>query len=60
MIVFEFRDDGQGYPEDVLSRKRRNIGFELIGNIIRRGLKGELILDNDPGAVTTIRFKVSE
>ena len=60
MIVFEFRDDGQGYPEDVLSRKRRNIGFELIGNIIRRGLKGELILDNDAGAVTTIRFKVSE
>ncbi len=60
MIVFEFRDDGQGYPEDVLSRERRNIGFELIGNIVRRGLKGELILDNNAGAVTTIRFKASE
>jgi len=57
MIVFEFRDDGCGYPEDVLKQKRSNIGFELIGNIVRRGLKGEITLSNKQGAITTIRFK---
>jgi PAS domain S-box-containing protein len=57
MVVFEFRDDGQGYPEDVIKRERANIGFELISNIVRRGLKGEISLGNEQGAVTTIRFK---
>ncbi|MEW5958777.1 MAG: GAF domain-containing protein, partial [Chloroflexota bacterium] len=57
MIRFEFRDNGQGYPEDVLNQERHNIGFELIRNIVRRGLKGELTLQNSGGAVTTIRFK---
>jgi two-component sensor histidine kinase len=59
MILFEFRDDGQGYPEDVLGLTRHNIGFELIQNIIRRGLNGEMTLNNDQGAVATIRFRVN-
>lgn len=60
MIVFEFRDDGHGYPQDVLNQERSNIGFELIRNIVRRGLKGEITLCNEQGAVTTIRFKPGE
>ncbi len=56
-ILFEFRDDGRGYPEEVLRWKRYNIGLELIQSMMGYGLEGEMILSNDQGAVTTIRFK---
>jgi len=55
-ILFEFRDDGPGYPEQVLQLKRYNVGFELIQNIVRKTLNGELSLHNDHGAVASIRF----
>jgi len=56
-IRFEFRDDGPGYPEEVLRLERHNVGFDLIQNIVRKSLRGELALHNDPGAVAVIRFK---
>ncbi len=58
-ILFEFRDDGPGYPEEVLQFDQRghNVGFDLIQNIVWDGLGGELVFHNDDGAVTTIRFK---
>jgi PAS domain S-box-containing protein len=58
-ILFEFRDDGSGYPEDMLlpDHRRYNVGFDLIQSIVHDGLGGELVLRNDRGAVTTIRFK---
>jgi PAS domain S-box-containing protein len=54
---FEFRDDGPGYPADVQKFERYNLGLYLIEKIVRKDLEGKLILDNDPGAVTIIRFK---
>jgi two-component sensor histidine kinase len=56
-VRFEFRDDGPGYPEDVLGLERYRVGFDLIQNMVRTGLRGELSLHNDDGAVAVIRFR---
>ncbi len=56
MIFLEYRDDGPGYPPEVLQSDRYNVGLQLIKNIIKNNLAGELSLHNDGGAVTTIRF----
>ena len=55
-VLFEFRDDGPGYPEEVLQLESHNVGLYLIQTIVRQDLRGELSLCNDRGAVTTIRF----
>ena len=56
-VVCEFRDDGPGYPQDALRLERYNVGFDLIHNIVRQGLRGELTLHNERGAVAVIRFQ---
>jgi len=56
-VLFEFRDDGPGYPEEVLQLERYSVGFDLIQNIVRKNLRGELSLRNDQGAVATIQFE---
>jgi PAS domain S-box-containing protein len=58
MVQFEFRDDGTGYPEEVLQLKLINIGLDLVQNIVHSNLDGELALHNDHGAVATVRFKL--
>ncbi|MFO7536901.1 MAG: GAF domain-containing protein, partial [Chloroflexota bacterium] len=61
-----FQDDGPGFPEDVLQQEnpRHNVGFHLIQNLVRRSLKGSLILQNQnngqTGARVTIEFQVAE
>jgi two-component sensor histidine kinase len=50
-IRCEFRDDGPGFPDDVLRLERQNVGFDLIRFIVRDGLRGELELRNEDGAV---------
>ncbi len=55
-VLFEYRDDGPGYPEDVLRLERHAVGFDLIKNLTRQSLRGELSLHNDEGAVAVIRF----
>jgi len=57
-VQCEFRDDGPGYPDDVLRLERYNVGFDLIQTLVRHDLGGELSLRNDGGAVAVIRFKV--
>ncbi len=57
IVIFEYRDNGPGYPEDVLELKRHNIGLYLVQNIVKNDLNGRLTLCNDHGAVTIIRFK---
>ncbi len=56
-ISLTYRDDGPGYPEDVLHLKRHNVGLELIQNVVQRNLRGALTLRNDGGAVTYISFR---
>jgi two-component sensor histidine kinase len=60
MVCFTFRDDGPGFPDDVLRAKQYNTGLYLIENIVQRDLRGELQFHNDGGAVTTIKFKATD
>ena len=57
LVVLECRDDGPGYPEDVLQWERRNAGLYLLPLFVHDELHGELALRNDHGAVTEIRFR---
>jgi two-component sensor histidine kinase len=59
-VLFEFRDDGPGHPEEVLQLERHSVGFDLIQTLVREGLGGGLTLHNDHGAVTTVRFRAME
>jgi GAF domain-containing protein/anti-sigma regulatory factor (Ser/Thr protein kinase)/HAMP domain-containing protein len=59
-----FRDDGPGYPEEILHRTndqgppgRQTVGLDLIRNILRDSLHGELSLRNDDGALAIVRFQ---
>jgi PAS domain S-box-containing protein len=56
-ILLEFRDDGPGYPQKVLTSESHNVGLYLIQSLVSHNLCGKLTLRNDEGAVTTIRFK---
>jgi two-component sensor histidine kinase len=56
-VLFEFQDDGPGYPEEALQLERQNVGLDLIQNMVRKGLRGELSLHNDHGAVAVIQFQ---
>jgi PAS domain S-box-containing protein len=56
-VLCEFRDDGPGYPEGASEREGHNVGLDLIREIVRRSLRGDLSLRNDGGAVALIRFK---
>jgi len=56
-IRYEFRDDGPGYPEDVLLLERINVGLNLVQMIVTDSLDGELSLHNDNGAVAVIQFE---
>ncbi|MBN1582799.1 MAG: GAF domain-containing protein, partial [Anaerolineae bacterium] len=56
-VLFEYRDDGPGYPEPVTAFKQHDVGLYLIEAIVRGDLRGELSLHNDCGAVTRIRFQ---
>ncbi|MFC1976434.1 PAS domain S-box protein, partial [Chloroflexota bacterium] len=58
-ILFEFRDDGPGFPVEVLDLEHWNVGMYLVQNIVCGDLRGEITLFNDNGAVITIRFPAS-
>jgi PAS domain S-box-containing protein len=59
-VLLEFRDNGPGYPEEVLRLEHYNVGVYLIQNIVQEQLHGGLTFHNDQGAVTAIRFKAVE
>jgi two-component sensor histidine kinase len=54
----KFHDDGPGYPASVLNLEQRNVGFDLIQNIVHDNLQGELSLHNNQGATALIQFKI--
>jgi PAS domain S-box-containing protein len=57
IITFTFRDNGPGYPDEVIQEEGGNVGLDLIRNIVRHNLHGDLSLYNDSGAVASIQFK---
>jgi len=55
--VITYRDDGPGYPDAVRTWTEYGHGLSLVRNMVKQELEGELVLDSDRGAVTTIRFR---
>lgn len=60
LICLEFRDDGPGYPEQVLRLEKYEAGFELIQALTRKSLHGELHFYNDSGAVAVLHCKAKQ
>ncbi len=58
-IHVTYRDDGPGYPPEVLGFERHNTGLYLIKSIVTRELGGDLELRNEKGAVTGFSFGLS-
>ncbi|MCP4663517.1 MAG: GAF domain-containing protein [bacterium] len=54
-VVLEYRDDGPGYPDEVLRLERRHVGLYLV-ETLANGLEGSVSLRNDRGAVSLVRF----
>ncbi len=59
-IVLILRDDGPGYPAEVLTGQRSGVGIDLVRNLVTRNLRGQLKLSNQAGAVTEVRFPPAE
>jgi two-component sensor histidine kinase len=55
-VRLRFRNDGPGFPDEVLRLESHDVGLYLIGQMTL-GLPGELTLSNDGGAVTIIVFE---
>jgi two-component sensor histidine kinase len=49
-----------GGQEAVALLETEQVGFDLVQNIVRSSLDGELSLHNDGGAVAVIRFAAQE
>ena len=56
-VRFTYRDDGPGYPPDVLRFEDYNVGFYLNQRLVKRDLRGSLQLKNEEGAVAIIHFQ---
>ncbi len=53
-----YRDDGPGWPQEVLCAERYHTGLWLIKTTVQHTLNGTIALSNDQGAVAVLRFKV--
>jgi len=57
-VTLEFRDNGKGYPEEVLALTEHNVGLYLVKTLTKQDLGGKLMLYNDGGAVAKITFSI--
>ena len=57
LIFLEYRDNGPGYPPEVLCGKGGSVGMQLIRQLIVETLRGTVSLANENGAVTTLCIK---
>lgn len=57
-ITLSYRDDGPGWPQEVLHGEYANIGLRLIRMTAASPLRGNLQLYNDEGAVTVLTFNL--
>ncbi len=58
-VLIQYRDDGPGYPEEMLHQEQGNVGLPLVRTLVRSDLRGEVRLYNDHGAVAALSFPVS-
>ncbi|MGD1991560.1 MAG: PAS domain S-box protein [Anaerolineae bacterium] len=57
VITLKFRDDGPGYPAEVVRLERYDVGFNLIQKLVCGSMKGDLSLRSENGAVALIQFR---
>ncbi len=55
-----YRDNGPGFPAEILAGTRGNIGLQLIRQLATESLRGQLTLANDSGAVVRLRIRKEE
>ena len=57
-MVVEYRDDGPGYPEEIINglHADTNIGLRLVRGIVQESLCGHLDVRNENGASVRIEF----
>jgi PAS domain S-box-containing protein len=60
LIRLEYRDDGPGYPPEVLRQERLSVGLTLVRDLTTETLRGQLTLANEAGAVTVLEIKTEE
>jgi two-component sensor histidine kinase len=58
-VTLKFRNDGPGWPDDVLQGQRKSVGLHLVRINVRSPLRGEVRFHNDAGAATTITFTLA-
>ncbi|THB81172.1 MAG: GAF domain-containing protein [Desulfobacteraceae bacterium] len=60
-VVIDFKDNGDGFPQSMLHEGilSDSHGLGLVKGPVEHSLQGELSLQNDNGAMTTIKFKHS-
>lgn len=54
------RDDGPGYPVEVLRGARVDVGLHLVRAFVEEQLAGTLHLSNTPGATADLRFPLQD
>ena len=55
-ICMVFRDNGPGFPEEVLRGGRSSVGISVVQMMAEHDLHGSVDLLNDSGAVVRIRL----
>ena len=55
-ISINYRDNGSGFPKEVLRMEKSGLGIDIIRNMASNNLQCELTMLNDAGAVTEITF----
>jgi PAS domain S-box-containing protein len=54
-----YKDNGIGFPEDVIRKNRSNVGLKLLDMSVRLSLRGQYQFFNDSGGTVEISFTVS-
>jgi two-component sensor histidine kinase len=59
-IRLRYRDNGPGFPPEVLAKERSNIGLKLVHDLVKHSLNGSMVLTNDHGAAATLHIALEE
>jgi two-component sensor histidine kinase/putative methionine-R-sulfoxide reductase with GAF domain len=57
--ILEVKDNGAGFPTQVLNGENTNLGILLINSLVDQ-IKGTVLLENNNGAMVTIKFPLLE
>ncbi|MEA3308410.1 MAG: hypothetical protein U9Q70_02700, partial [Chloroflexota bacterium] len=58
LVTLIFKDDGPGWPEEVLRGERSGVGVHLMQLLARGPLLDSLIFYNDGGAIARLKFRL--